>query len=1141
MNARYVGLRRCHGAYDHGREGNTAAWYSDLNLLPTSSKRKMHLNSHANVVCRFKETISQKPLILEDFMHIAASSLKKKLVSQAIQDPLFKRSLQDAAQDIVIASKSAPNEATIESSFELSLYAVMRDIGLSFNPQKEIPIKTRRHTARGRTDSRIGALIIEYKQPSTLRTQTSQNSAIQQLADYVEALFAELGNEIVGYLTDGTKTLEIRASSEGTTIGPFAPLDGKTLERLVRSVISLEKSALTAVNLIRDFCGSKQDGIVFDVARKLNNILTYQATMKTEMLRTEWESLFRLAHEDQSQQRRIQDRRDILSSIFSINITSPTMEYKALFSLHTAYAIILKMIAYRVVSDVKFGTVLQDYKSLTVASHEVMQSFATSLEDGELFRQIGILNLLEGDFFSWYADENQWDESISDGIRDILVTLARYEDTRTIFESANAVDLFRSLYEATVPQVVRSSLGEFYTPYWLAEHVLESSGLEGEWTALDPCCGSGTFVIAAIAKIREKANTVPSKELASNIIKRVAGIDLNPLAVLTSRIHFFIHIADLLENFDDEIAIPIYLGDASNLPTRVQIEGVDFIHYELKTLKTPLSIDIPATMAVDLLEFARTMFEFERYIKTSDYSEAKSYLLKKATAGNENEIICRRIGELADQIINLEKQQWNGIWARMIANFIATAEIGPFTNIVGNPPWIDWKSLPSGYREKVKGLCIDKGLFSGAGRTGGINLNVCALIAHVAATNWLAPEGRMALLMPRELANQASYEGWRRAVGGKNCSLIALHDWSDAGHPFDPVKEDFMTYVFEAKDTQNTLIPVTHYVKNDRRSKAHLWETLNEAVQKLDPETRVAGQIVKGSTGYTFALTKSDLNNFKKIAGKCPYIGREGVEFYPQELLLFNYDSPGPKKGTIWVKNIQVSKSKYKIPQQKVLLETEYLFPLVKGPGIEGMNYKDPDILVVFPYDESNPYTPVPKSVLKKRSPLLLQFFEKYKKIIEKQTHYSDSLRAAGEFYGLARTGPYSFRNCYVAYRDNTKWRATVITEKTMPWGSKKRYLFQNHAVSMCERVSGGIITEEEAYYVAGILNAPIVAKFIYASSDNRSFKIRPPIYMPEYENGNATHAKIVKLAKEITTDQSSLGKNSQSIEKLYLSLCKGR
>lgn len=1072
-------------------------------------------------------------------MQLIPGSLKEKLVSQAIQDPLFSAALEDAAKEIVEESKTAPNEATVESAFERILYAVLKEIGLSFKPKKEMPIKTRRHTARGRTDSRIGALIIEYKQPSTLSSAKDIVQATDQLENYAQALAGELGNDVVGYLTDGTKMLEVRASKDGAVASSsFQALNAKALDRLVRSILSLERSALTAANLIRDFCGSASSGIVFDVARKLNGILAYKATIKTEMLRAEWEALFRLAHEDQSQQRRIQDRQRVLSEIFGVTINEATMEYRALFSLHTAYAIILKMIAYRVVSDVKFGTVLQGYKDLTAASPDVMRAFVATLEDGELFRQIGILNLLEGDFFSWYADENQWDDRITEAIRDILVILARYEDTRTIFESEKAVDLFRSLYEATVPQVVRSSLGEFYTPYWLADHVLESSRPSGEWSALDPCCGSGTFVIAAIARLRSEAGNVAPNELARQIINRVSGIDLNPLAVLTARIHFFIHIADLLADFPDEIAIPIYLGDASNIPTRRVVGGVEFIHYELKTLKTPLDIDIPTYMAKDLLGFARAMFEFERFIKAGAYEEAKAFILDHAKAGKNPKIVGERLGALADQIIDLEKRQWNGIWARVIANFIATACIGPFTNVIGNPPWIDWKSLPSGYREKVKGLCVDRGLFSGAGRTGGINLNVCALIAHVAATNWLAKGGHMALLMPRELANQASYEGWRRSVGGAECSLVEFHDWSEAGHPFDPVKEDFMTYIFEGDSKVQSLIPVKIHKKQDRKAKAHLWMSLDEANEYLEEQEEVAGQIVAGSTGYTFGKSEAELSRFQKIAGVCPYIGREGVEFYPQELLLFTYDSPGPKKGTVWMNNIQLQKSKYKIPRQKVLLETEYLFPLVKGPSIKAMAYDDPDIYVAFPYENTNPYAPVPLSELKRKSPLLLQYFVKYRKILEQQTHYSDSLRADGEFYGLARTGPYSFRECYVAYRDNTKWHSTVVTRKVTPWKEEKRFLFQNHAVSICERTDGGLITEDEAYYVAGIFNAPVVEKFIYASSDNRSFKIRPPIYMPTYNSKDARHRRISKLSKQAHSNASSIDANRLAIERIYLDLC---
>lgn len=1072
---------------------------------------------------------------------ILSSELKKKLVSQAIKDPLFKTALREASAEIVKISTSGANEATIEGAFERILYGVLKDIGVSFHPDKETPVKTRRHTARGRTDSRIGALVIEYKQPSTLASETDVKKATSQLTEYLSAISDDLENEVVGFLTDGTKILELRVQEGVVFPSAFSPLEEGALSRLIRSIISLKQSALSAPNLIRDFCGNAYDGIVFQVARNLNEILAYGATTKTEMLRTEWEALFRLAHEDQSLQKRIQDRRKILGEIFEVSISEATMEYRALFALHTAYAIILKLIAYRVVSDVKFKTVLQDYKSLTMASSDVMRAFCATLEDGELFRQIGILNLLEGDFFSWYSAEEQWNEKISQGIKNILITLARYEDVKSIFDKSKAVDLFRSLYEATVPQVVRASFGEFYTPYWLAEQVLKTSQPKQGWNALDPCCGSGTFLIAAISKMRAEMIGKDPHEIAKSVFSRIFGIDLNPLAILTSRIHYFVHIADLLEDFEEQIVIPVFLGDASNVPMLRKEDGVQYLYYELRTLKTPLNFQIPLKIAQNYKRFTGVMYKFENLVKAKAYEAAKSYLLQEAKIAKLPESANNHLGALADQLIELERKDWNGIWARIIANFITTACIGSFTNIIGNPPWIDWKSLPAGYRDKVKAFAIDRGLFSGAGRTGGINLNICALIAHVSAANWLAKRGCLAFLMPKELINQPSYEGWRAAIGGTDCSLVEFHDWSNAGHPFDPVKEDFLTFVFRRETKSQTELPIFEYNRTSSRAKAHLWGDLAEANKHLDKENKVAGQIIPHSTAYTIAEDSEELEKFRRIAGSCQYIGREGIEFYPQELLLFHYVGDGPKPGTVWVRNIQVRKSKYKIPAHQFLLETKFLFPLAKGPYIGVLEYNDPDILVAFPYDADTPHAPIEKSVLKKSSPFLFQYYEKFKKIFDQQTAYSDSIRGAGEYYGLARTGPYSFKSCYVVFRDNTKWCATVLTTKTMPWGEEKRYLFQNHAVSMCERADGKEITEEEAYFVGGIFNTKVVAHFIYASSDNRSFKIRPPVFVPLFDPLNTRHAKIVSLAREAANNPDKRADLLKQLEYQYIALCEKR
>jgi hypothetical protein len=70
-----------------------------------------------------------------------------------------------------------------------------------------------------------------------------------------------------------------------------------------------------------------------------------------------------------------------------------------------------------------------------------------------------------------------------------------------------------------VPRSVRRRLGEFYTPEWLAELVLDRTGYRGRGTLLDPTCGEGVFL--KCARRRGGAGQ---------------GYDVNPLAVMAARL-----------------------------------------------------------------------------------------------------------------------------------------------------------------------------------------------------------------------------------------------------------------------------------------------------------------------------------------------------------------------------------------------------------------------------------------------------------------------------------------------------------------------------------------------------------------------------------------------------------------------------
>lgn len=86
-----------------------------------------------------------------------------------------------------------------------------------------------------------------------------------------------------------------------------------------------------------------------------------------------------------------------------------------------------------------------------------------------------------------------------------------------------------------MPKSVRHSMGEYFTPSWLADYVVtECIQLQKnqEWKAIDSCCGSGTFIIALIKHIVGNVNLYSltdeeKQEVKNKILNNVYGVDIN--------------------------------------------------------------------------------------------------------------------------------------------------------------------------------------------------------------------------------------------------------------------------------------------------------------------------------------------------------------------------------------------------------------------------------------------------------------------------------------------------------------------------------------------------------------------------------------------------------------------------------------
>lgn len=1078
-------------------------------------------------------------------------ALKEKQYTAIIRSNEYKQLLKDVAKRIVKKSLSAENEATIENYFDCELFALFKDIfmplGFSYEPTKEAPINTRIHVKKGKADTLIGALVIEFKQPSTLDNNEKQQKAIQQVSEYISGL--DVDTDCIGFVTDGTKGCFVVEDDGKISNEEFSALSGEMLDRLVQIILKVEFKALNSRNLVEDFCKSKDeddDAKAYKLVKALYKNLSSNTTARTHMLFNEWKELFNLAHDDVSKQQAIIDRRDALESLLDVTFTEMDEEYQALYALQTAYAIIVKIVAYRVASITLYHDSFVNFKQLMEAPSNSLRLSMESLEDGAVFRDYGINNLLEGDFFSWYCTEEQWTAELSVAISGVFEVLAMYVEKSVLNDGSKSSDFFKELYQGMIPPAVRHSLGEYYTKKWIAKQVFDKA-LElkpkHSWRGLDPCCGSGTFITVMIDKVLEEEHGKSNDEILQAVLNRVQGIDLNPVAVLTARVNYFINIAHLLSP-GQKLVIPIFLGDSSYVPEKKSYDGVDCLEYTINTLLEPIDILVPESMVRDHYALSETMTKIELFIKNLDEESTYRCLAYLVRMEELTGKVQSKLRKLAFELVNLEKNNWDGIWARIITNYLTTASMGKFDVIVGNPPWVDWKSLPSGYRERIKSLCISRQLFSGDRVTGGINLNICALISNVVAENWLSEDGIMGFLMPEPLIFQPSYEGYRNLYlsNGERLYFKEFTNWIQAGHPFKPVTQKFLTY-FMTKEYVDYKegVDVEWYILKKGKSYGD-FEEIN-LDEYFDVEDGILATCHSTKNIFSYVNSRGQLHDFMSVAGVSEYIGREGIEFYPQELMIFELSGQPSTTTCTSVRNIQVKKSKYPVPQDTRLLETEYLHPLIKGVDIRPFHVEISGLIVPFPYDDRDKRLPIPITELTENAPQLAKFYQKFKSLILSQTTYNERIIGRkGEFYSLARVGEYSFAENYVVFRDNTKWGAAVVSTVDTTWGGKKRPLFQNHAVSICEDSQGNYITLDEAHFICGIMNAPVSFDYVLHSSDSRSFPIRPRLYIPKYDPENVIHKEIMQLSKKAHIkydDINYLNRVADKLNMLYLELAK--
>ncbi len=236
-----------------------------------------------------------------------------------------------------------------------------------------------------------------------------------------------------------------------------------------------------------------------------------------------------------------------------------------LFALHTYHAILTKLILCHALRSVP-GPVEMSHGSGD--DDGSLLEMMREMEGGRIVSALRSKNPLtqtqespDGggpgwDPFAWYLDA--WSRPMAEWIGRAAGLIAKYDIVSPV-----ACDRLGELYQALLPKTVRHALGEYYTPAWLVEYMLDRLEYRGglDESILDPSCGSGNFLLAAVGRMRRRwESQMPPHERAKKICDNIVGFDLNPIAVLTARANYLLAVGDLIGS-ERLPKIPVYLRD----------------------------------------------------------------------------------------------------------------------------------------------------------------------------------------------------------------------------------------------------------------------------------------------------------------------------------------------------------------------------------------------------------------------------------------------------------------------------------------------------------------------------------------------------------------------------------------------------
>jgi type II restriction/modification system DNA methylase subunit YeeA len=989
-----------------------------------------------------------------------------------------------------------------------------------------------------RVDALYGHVIIEYKAPGKLASASDIQRARQQVIDYIKAESrgkVEWARYLGVIVSDKVAFVRYDARTDvWITRGPYE-IRREVVVKLVEALRGLRRKPLDADHLITDF------GLKSPLTKQTINIL-YRKLLgsrgpRTSLLFEDWGRLFRQATGYSPE-----ELEELPELARELGLTGKVNFDALIFSIHTYYALLMKLMAAEIVYLYGGGKFYRSYiaeldDAFSREGVEGLRKALAELEGGGVFRRLlNIENFLEGDYFSWYLDE--LDGELAEALAEVSRRLSDYEIATPQLEPEFARDLLKRLYQNLVPGELRHRLGEYYTPDWLANFLLDEVGLSYEnilrmgeedpfkplrLRVLDPACGSGTFLVLYISRLRRYAEErYLTDVLLGYLLTNVVGYDLNPLAVLTARTNYLLAVADLLAYAKGPVELPAYLSDSIMIERETKLEGNVYV---LRTsggeFSVPITVVEKGLLSSVLNEVSRCL---ENKYSVDEFRKRLEFVFRFESG--ELEALAR----LYEVLLKLEQEGRNRVWVAIIRNAFAPLLKGRFDYVVGNPPWVNWENLPESYREVSRSLWGHYGLTEVTRKVGlgKVKRDLAMLFLARCFDRYLIEGGVLGFLITFTVFKTQAGAGFRKFLA-TNTRIRVVHDLVTL-NPFEGAKNRTAAVVVEkvGPDELETVIsenlrgikhviwvnPSTKAVPPDKPLEEVLSETRRYDVLMVPLEPR------KPESTW-MQLTPKVVESVRKLlAGLRRYKAHAGVYVGLNQVYFVRVRGRTPD-GRLVITNPPEPSQKKNVKQVEVAVEPDLVYPLVRGKDIKKWYVEFKDRFIILPVKRDG--ETISHIELKTKYPSAYNYFYNFFDELVRRTSepYKTKLKPYREsslhtaennappFYWVFNAEP-SLAPYKVVWKEvSSRMKAggfhTAVLEPTEDLEMKP--VIPDHTVVLIP-----LFSRDEAYYLAGVLNSTIVGTITqYAVVGS----LEEYIAIPKFDPNNEIHKQIVELSKK--------------------------